>query len=184
METFTALKPMVADQGYAERRRRCLALLDPAELDPPVAALVAGCNALGFCFTLQSCFGHFLHDNRTHPRDTRPLPKRDPGAEVRYRIAYLALCVQAGAPGRGLIASLGAVRREDPDYIQIGCAQWFWDRHPNSYVLQVAPRRHMRADAMVIPCREARRVERVRNRFFERVAGITSRLGDGRRPRV
>ncbi len=31
----------------------------------------------------------------------------------------------------------------DPEYIQFGCAEWFWEAQVNSYALQVEPMRHM-----------------------------------------
>jgi len=57
----------------------------------------------------------------------------------------------------------------DSEYIQFGCADWFWERNVNSYALQVEPIRHMRKDQVRIEYGEALHIEKVRGRFFNEI---------------
>lgn len=172
METFTHPKPLTANPDYPEQRRNCLASLDGESLDAPLADIVAGFNTLACCFTLQSCFGHFLHEGQTDEHNLAPLPVAKPFGAIEYRIAYIALSVENSAAGRTLIEVLKQVADLDPKNIQFGCAEWFWRRQANSYVLQVEPDRFKYRDRATLAYEEAVIIEDVRNKFFARLNAL------------
>jgi hypothetical protein len=51
--------------------------------------------------------------------------------------------------------------------IQFGCAEWFWEKYPNSYVLQVEPEKHKLKDRCTIEYQEALHLDKVRNEFYD-----------------
>jgi len=172
LETFTEIKPFVDDPHYEERRQTYLGGLDMGTIDRPIAGLIGDLAGLPYCFTLQSCCGHFLYDGRDDPRNTEPLPVSGGITTVEYRLAYVALCIENSEPGRALFADLSRVPSIDPAYVQWGCAGWFWNTDPNSYVLQVEPARHMDKDRAPVPYQEALHLEATRDRFFTALRGI------------
>lgn len=99
METFTEAKKFVSDPNYLERRVRMVKELERAingeNIDLPLVDLLLGYNSLPYCFTLQSCYGHFVYDEQRDPKNTDPIPRPsipNPDAGVEYRIAYMAVC--------------------------------------------------------------------------------------------
>jgi hypothetical protein len=74
----------------------------------------------------------------------------------------------------------------DPEYVQFGCAEWFWERQVNSYVLQVEPERYKMRDKVGVSFQEALHIERVRDRFFHELRKMVhernSRQKGGRFP--
>ena len=89
--------------------------------------------------------------------------------DVEYRIAYIAVCVQDNQPGRLLLDDLRDLCLLDLHNIQYGCAEWFWERQVNSYIVQVEPERHKTKDRCMISYPEALYLEGVRNQFFEKL---------------
>jgi hypothetical protein len=172
METFTRTKPLSENPHYQKQRRNRLESLDESILDAPIAEIVAGFNALAHCFTLQSCFGHFLYDGQTDAHNLAPLPTTKPLHAIEYRIAYIALCIENSDAGRRLIKALKRVVDLDPKNIQFGCADWFWRQQVNSYVLQVEPDRFKHQDRATIEYQEAVIIEDVRNTFFARLNAL------------
>ena len=166
METFTELRGLVDNPHYHEQRRRCLAKLDINTIDVPIAEIVSGFVNLPYCFSLQSCYGHFVLSSQQSPHNIEPLPMSDSITTVEYRIAYIALCIEDSNLGRALFHGLGQIPLIDPEYIQFGCAEWFWERQVNSYALQVEHRRHMTKDRVCVDYQEALHIEKVRNQFF------------------
>jgi len=171
VETFTEPRPLVESPRYSREREDVLEQLDPRTLDAPIAELVARLNVLPFCFTLQSCYGHFIWRPGQDDRSLEPVPDEDCG-QVRYRIAYLALCLENSTAGRALHRSLRNTAATDPEYVQFGSADWFWERHANSYALQVEPARYQHRDEALLDHEEALRVEERRNRLFEELANL------------
>lgn len=169
METFTQSKPLTENPQYREQRLNCLKSLDYASLDAPIAELVAGFNALACCFTLQSCFGHFLYKGQKDKHNLSPLPPDKITSPIEYRIAYIGLCIENSDAGHSLIEALKRVADIDPQNIQFGCAEWFWGRQINSYVLQVEPERFKYQDCATLEYEEALAIENVRNQFFARL---------------
>jgi hypothetical protein len=97
---------------------------------------------------------------------------------VEYRIAYIALCIEESSSGKALFDDFRGIPETEPDYIQFGCAEWFWKRQVNSYALQVEPRRYMTKDKVRVGYKEALDIERVRNRFFDQLNKLLqARLG-------
>ena len=166
METFTELKDFVDNPHFHEQRQEYLGKLDINTIDAPIVEIVEGFAKLPYCFTLQSCYGHFVYNGQKNPSDVEPLPISDSIDSVEYRIAYIALCVDNSEIGKALFQDLNKIPTIDPEYIQFGCAEWFWQRQVNSYVLQVEPKRHMTKDRATVGYQEALYIEKIRNQFF------------------
>ena len=176
METFTEFRPMIVDSRYQDRRRQCLNKLNIDELDAPIAGLIDDLCEFPFCFTIQSCFGHFLYDGKEDPFNIDPLPLTNDINTAEYRIAYIALCLDNSRPGREFLRWLKQIPEIDPHYIQFGCAEWFWEKDPNSYVLQVEPERFLLEDKCTVDLAEARHIEKVRNAFYDRFRMLVSKI--------
>ena len=180
VETFTQPRELVEDTDFDARRRRSLdelgGLLASGSIDEPIASLIDRIRRVPYCYTLQSCAGHFRGDDGIDHHSVKELQIRyDSQARIRYRIAYLAFCIQNGDDGIRLLGDLKAVPAMDPDFIQFGCADWFWRACVNSYVLQVEPVRYSKEDSAEVSLAEALRIEAVRDRFYERVDEIIDR---------
>lgn len=165
METFCSAKQFVEHPNFEAARLEASKTLDLREIDVPILHLISQFAQLPYCFTLQSCYGHFQckPDDSAHNLD--PIPHIHDG-EVRYRIAYIALCIDNSERGRVFREILSSVTKIDPDYVQFGSATWFWDQCVNSYVLQVEPTAFQFMDVALLDAHEARHVENTRNRFF------------------
>jgi len=166
LETFTEPKKLVENPYYQEQRRESLAGLSDDMIDAPIVDIINGFNELPYCFTMQSCYGHFIYNNQKDPYNLEPLPVTDTVARVEYRIAYLCLCIQNSTLGRGLLEALSEIPAIDPQSIQLCCAEWFWKRQVNSYALQVEPERFKHQDTAMLDYREALHIEKIRNEFF------------------
>ena len=176
METFTEFRPMVVDPRYQDRRRQCLNELNIDELDAPIAGLIDDLCEFPFCFTIQCCFGHFLYPGQEDPNNIQPLPSPGKIHSVEYRIAYIAICLEYSHSGRKFLRWLKQFSDIDPHYVQYGCAEWFWERYPNSYVLQVEPERHLQKDECTVDFQEALRIEKVRNNFYDHIMTVVSNI--------
>jgi len=71
-----------------------------------------------------------------------------------------------------LFNDLGKIPAIDPEYIQFGCAEWFWKRQVNSYVLQVEPKRYMTEDRVSVNYQEALHIEKIRNTVFSELGNL------------
>ena len=169
METFTDLKKFRDNPHYHAQRQKCLGSLTDDMIDLPIVGVVNGLNKLPYCFTLQSCYGHFVRNDRKDYHNVEPLPVKDTIAKVEYRIAYIAFCIENSVLGRGMYEILQKFTAIDPENIQFCCAEWFWQRQVNSYALQVEPDRFKRNDRAILDYREALRIEKIRNDFFARL---------------
>lgn len=176
METYAPPKALVENPDYGQQRQACLAGLCDEMIDAPIIDVVRKLNAFPFCFTLQSCYGHFLFKGQTDPNNLEPLPRERAmaGTTVRYRIAYIAFCVECSQPGRTFLETLKNVTTVDPANIQLCSAAWFWKRHVNSYALQVEPDRFKDRDWVDLTYEEALIVERVRDAFFIQLKALAS----------
>jgi hypothetical protein len=173
LETFTELKEFVNNPHYHEQRKKSLRSLNTSAIDTPIIEIVDSFTKLPYCFTLQSCYGHFLHDNQKNPENIKPLPISDRITSVEYRIAYIALCIQNSDAGILLFSGLREIPAIDPEYIQFGCAEWFWEKQVNSYALQIEPKRCMTKDVVPhISYQEALHIEKIRNEFFSEIKKI------------
>jgi len=176
LETFRSIKDPIANPTFHAHRRQALLRLDLVQIDAPIVSVVSRFNELPYCFTLQSCCGHFLCGGQRDPLNLQRLPGVTSTASVEYRIAYLALCVDNNDAGTSLLTDLGDVPAIDHDYVQFGCADWFWQRQVNSYALQVEPRRYQTRDAAHIEYEEALYIQAVR----DTVLSALERLLDAR----
>ena len=181
METFTDLKDFVDNPYFHDQRKKWLSKLDIGSIDTPIVELISGFAKLDYCFTLQSCYGHFLHNSQKNPYNIEPLPLSNCISNVEYKIAYIALCIENSKQGRTLFYDLKEIPSIDPEYIQFGCAEWFWKRQVNSYALQVEPKKHMTKDRLFVDYWEALHIEKVRNKFFTRLKKLVQDLIDSRK---
>ena len=175
METFTTPKEFVENPRYLLDRQEILKALDLRVIDQPIVELIEGFALLPHCFTLQSCYGHFLYAPGQDLHNLERLPCRYDG-QVNYRIAYMAFCLENSPRGWALRESLELVPQLDPDYVQFGSADWFWNRYCNSYVLQVEPVRYKTKDQVVIKHSEALYIEEIRDLFFIRLKELLDRF--------
>ncbi|MBN1626477.1 MAG: hypothetical protein JW944_08115 [Deltaproteobacteria bacterium] len=175
METYTDLKDLTENPDYGARRRDALEGLKGVEIDSPIIEHVNGLNSLPWCFTLQSCYGHFLYKGQDNPYNIEPLPITDSIDRVDYKIAYIALCIENSDAGRRLFEDLKTLTRIDPENVQFCCAEWFWERQVNSYALQVEPDRFKHEDRVELDYREALKIEKIRNEFFIRLKDLIKR---------
>ena len=156
---------------YERDRLKVLSGLKPGDIDAPIRDIVAALKKLPQCFTLQSCYGHFMWSEQPDARNLAVLPLQYKGM-VRYRIAYLALCIEQSARGRYLRDRLAKICEIDDEYVQFGSPTWFWKQYPNSYALQVEPRRFALLDEALLEHSEALHVQSVRELFFQRVREV------------
>jgi hypothetical protein len=174
METFAAPRPLVDHDRYPQERKAALAALDMNAIDEPIGDIIARFAELPHCFTLQSCYGHFICHPDQEDHSLEPVPPEYRGP-VKYRIAYVALCIENSPRGKALRHSLEQIPDIDPDYVQFGSANWFWERHPNSYALQVEPERFKNRDQVTVDHQEARHIQQTRNRFFREIRKLLTR---------
>ncbi len=172
METFEPPRKLVNNQNFEQTRNTWLGSLDLDSIDAPITDLIRSLNTLPFCFTLQSCFGHFLYEGQDNKHNTTPLPNSPLKCQIQYRIAYLALCIADNQQGRKFIEILTHVPSPHPDIIQFGSAAYFWEKQVNSYVLQIGPVKLQDKDTMEINYQEAISVQTARNYFFQTIEQI------------
>jgi hypothetical protein len=171
LETFSKARELVENRGFVRDRQKFTTKLDLSSIDCTITDIVENLNALSHCFTLQSCFGHFLCLPEQGLHNVDPIPHGFSGL-VTYRIAYVALCLENSRRGQALQQSLARIPAVDPDFIQFGSADWFWERWENSYALQVEPKAHMLKDEVILKPAEALRTQAARDRFFEEFRAV------------
>jgi len=176
LETFTELKELVYNPHYKAQRLKSLGVLADDMIDAPIIDHISGFNKLPFCFTLQSCYGHFVYTGQKDTHNLDPLPVKGAISKVEYRIAFIAFCIENSLLGRKLFESLKEITAIDPEYVQFCCAEWFWKRQINSYALQVEPNRFKRKDTATIDLKEALHIEKIRNTFFIRLYNLLGNL--------
>ena len=74
METFTEPKELVENPNYEEQRQKSLLGLTDAIIDTPIIEIVNSFNKPAFCFSIQSCYGHFLYDSQNDQYNLDSLP--------------------------------------------------------------------------------------------------------------
>ncbi|MDY7034246.1 MAG: hypothetical protein SVY10_20365 [Thermodesulfobacteriota bacterium] len=166
METFAKPKDFADNTGFREQRKKSLNKLDINSIDTPIIDIIENLSKLSYCFTLQSCYGHFVHNFQKDPHSLEPLPMSDEIKSVEYRIAYIAFCIENSDCGKEFFNDLKEIQLIDTQYIQFGSAEWFWKRHLNSFILQVEPERYMMKDKAFVDYNEALHLQKTRNSFF------------------
>jgi len=169
LETFTELKELAENPNYQVQRQKSLGDLNDDMIDMPIIDLINGFNKLPYCFTLQSCYGHFVYNDQKDSHHFEPLPIKAALRKVEYRIAYIAFCIENSLLGMELFETLKQITAIDPENIQFCCAEWFWKRQVNSYALQVEPDKFKHQDTAILDYKEALHIENVRNEFFRRL---------------
>jgi len=166
--TFVEAKSFVENPHYQKKREEALRKLDYDEIDAPITDIIEGFAAIPYCFSLQSCYGHFVHEGQKDPKNVSPFSNYIKNIEIEYRIAYIALVIQKNDDGKQLYHDLEAIVKIDPDYIQFGSLNWFWNKGDiNSNVLQVEPDRYKAEDSAIVSVDEALRLQNVRDEMFE-----------------
>ena len=178
METYTEPKELVENPHYQAQRQKNLGSLSDSMIDEPIIEIVNGFNKLPYCFTLQSCYGHFLYNGQKDTHSLDPLPVTNTIARVEYKIAYIALCIEDSDSGRRLFEALKEITIIDPENIQFCCAEWFWKRQVNSYALQVEPDRFKHEDKAILDYKEALNIEKIRNEFFVKLKELLQKQQD------
>ena len=176
METFTEVKELVENPRFQAQKQKVLCDLTDDMIDMPIIDLINGFNKLPYCFTLQSCYGHFVYNGQKDTHNLEPLPLKGAIAKVEYRIAYIAFCIENSLLGRELFESLKEITAIDPENVQFCCAEWFWKRQVNSYALQVEPDRFKRKDKAILDYKEALYIEKIRNKFFVQLKELSQKL--------
>jgi len=169
LETFTELKELAENPHYQVQRQKSLGDLTDDMVDVPIIDLINRFNKLPYCFTLQSCYGHFVCNDQKDSHNFEPLPIKATIAKVEYRIAYIAFCIENSLLGIELFETLKKITAIDPENIQFCCAEWFWKRQVNSYALQVEPDKFKHQDTAILDYKEALHIEKIRNEFFSRL---------------
>ncbi len=172
LETYVDLKAFADNPGFKAQRQASLDQYDRTTIDPPMVEIIEGFMKRPHCFTLQSCYGHFLYPGQTDLKNILALPVSEKITDVDYRIAYIALCIENSQSGIDLFGKLGKIQTIDANYIQFGCADWFWKRQVNSFIIQVEPERYKTEDRIIIDYKEARHIERVRNDVLDQLRKI------------
>ena len=106
METFTELKEFSENPHYQVQKQKILYDLNDDKIDMPILDLINGFNKLPYCFTLQSCYGHFVYNGQKDIHNLDPLPEKEIKTKIQYRIAYIAFCIENSASGRVLFEAL------------------------------------------------------------------------------
>ncbi len=180
METYTKAKPLVDNHNYDADRKKALGQarseISKGSVDVPILDILERFADLPYCYTLQSCYGHFMAEFDVDDTNTKSVAEvRGSGNVVHYRIAYIAFCIQNSDRGRAMLEEMRAVADVDPDYIQFGSADWFWNTCVNSYILQVSPQRNAGQDHFDVSEEEALRIEHAREEFFAQLRRVLSR---------
>ena len=150
METFTEPKELMENPHYKEQRQKSMLGLTDGMIDAPIIEVINSFNKLPFCFTMQSCYGHFLYGSQKDPYNLDSLPVTKSIDRVEYRIAYLAFCIENSELGKRLLKALKEITVINPENIQFCSAEWFWKRQVNSYALQVEPERFKHEDRAIL----------------------------------
>jgi hypothetical protein len=186
METFAGPKRFVDNPEYEQNRLVALgtlrSLISTGRIDPPLVELITLFSRVSHCYTIQSCFGHFVHalepDKHTLARLT---PYRGMVRTVQYRIAYIAFVLETSENGFMLYRDLRALALKNPGYIQFGSAGWFWGQSVNTYQIQVAPEQEKEKDSFWVTYDKALLLEEMRDMLICKlvtIAGTHIRLSD------
>ena len=175
METFVEARDFVSDSHFESDRTRALDKLNLSEIDLPIVDIIKTFTDIPWCFTLQSCWGHFVHEGQPDPRGCEPLANYDDDTQIRFQLAYVAVRIKNSPQGRALHDDLRGIVNLDPSNIQFGSAEWFWKRQVNLYVVQVEPDRFKNKDRAMIGVEEALYLETLKARMFTELRKIVAR---------
>ena len=183
METFTPPRPFVPHPDYerdrAQAHRDLRQEIVKDAIDSPLLLLINASFTVRCCFTVQCCCGHFVHQLEPDPENlitvTHYRDRKDAIGPIRYRIAYLALCLEDSQGGHEIYSGLEEIAKCNPSFIQFGSADWFSERMPNTYCIQLEPERMKTEDCGPVTWEEAVRIEELRGPFLTDLAEILMR---------
>lgn len=167
---------MIPNPDFSNQRIEALKEINYKDIDYPIIDLIKDISHIDYCFSLQCCYGHFIYTGQNDIHNIEELPITKNISKVDYRIAYLSICIQKCQEGKNLLSKLKEVQFLDRKYIQFGCAEWFWERQINSFVLQVEPERFMYKDRIYIGYEEARHIEKTRKQFYVKLKTLVKEL--------
>jgi hypothetical protein len=174
MQTFVAAREFVSDSQFDAKREKALRNLDLATIDPPIVDIIEALAEISYCYTLQSCWGHFVHEGQPDPRGCEPLANYNETTTGRFQLAYIALCLENSPGGLALRDDLRSLVNLDPHNVQFGSAGWFWKRYVNTYVVQVEPERFKTRDRANIGINEALYLEKLKAKMFSEMRNLLS----------
>lgn len=170
MQTFVPSIPLQNISNFAQTKAQTLLDLNKDPIDTPIKDIVMSLNALPYCYTIQCCWGHFVSTSQPDKHNLAVVKKKDIDEKIEYRIAYLALSLENTPAGKAFLDKMEKIpTRIDSSYVQFGCAQWFLQRHANSYVLQVQPSDRAHVDSMTVLREEALLIQSTRNVFWDTI---------------
>lgn len=161
MRTFDTAPPLESDLAFSINRSQSLHLLDLSVIDIPIVDTVYKYSKLECCYPVQSCWGHFDHAYSFWGRGAA-VNCLNRGQTMRYRIAYLALCLDDSEHGAFLLELLRQVPQCVGGSVQFGSAKWFRELHNNIYVVQTAPPHCIYLDSCYIDKKEAQYIHKSR----------------------
>jgi len=103
METYCELKPFTENPNFDRQKEKALKKLNLNLIDAPLQPMIKQLNDLPHCFTLQCCFGHFVHDKQPDENSLEPISKFVDTDDILYRIAYVAFCIKNSEQGKWLL---------------------------------------------------------------------------------
>nr|WP_321257385.1 hypothetical protein [uncultured Pseudodesulfovibrio sp.] len=170
METFIPSVPLQNTSNFTQAKAQALKNLDTIPIDMPIKDIVISINKLPYCYTIQCCWGHFVNSKQPDKNNLEVVKKNDIDEKFEYRIAYLALSLENTSAGTFFLDDMKKIPSiVNSNYVQFGCAQWFLQRHINSYVLQVQPSDRAHIDSMTVPQKEALLIQSTRNVFWDTI---------------
>jgi hypothetical protein len=93
LETFIETKELMENPYYKLHRQKSLCDLTDDMIDLPIIKVINGFNKLPYCFTLQSCYGHFVCNDQKDSHYLEPLQVKKTITKMEYRIAPTAQCL-------------------------------------------------------------------------------------------
>ena len=73
METYVEAKSLIENPSFNKHRKMALGGLSFDVIDKPIVEIVKKITSISYCFTLQSCYGHFLYVGQNDPHNLEPV---------------------------------------------------------------------------------------------------------------
>lgn len=146
--------------------------IQAGSVDAPLIGIINNCNKLPDVFTVQCCYGHFIPPGCADEHNLVTLSELPGVISVRYRLAYVTVCIRNSESGRAFYRDFSKMPAIDPLNIQFGSADWFWERSVNTYAVQVEPIRFMELDQVEIGMAEALLIESARDKLFNEITRV------------
>ena len=179
METFTSPKEFEEYLFFNQRKKEALkdfySELKKGLIDRPIIDILKDFNKIPYCFTMQGCYGHFVHKKQKDSHNLESISRHKQKSNIKYRIAYLAIGLDNNKSGKKMYNDLEKVKDINPDYIQFGSADWFNMKCPNNFILQVEPERDKYKDTSIVEKDEALKLEKAKTNMFDELRKIAKK---------